>query len=192
MKASRTLKFVIVSVLAFVAVFASHATASADRLPFTNPGDKFYVPGHGCYMLLYWPDTQSRVSIQAKIPPWMAWVGDTCDPASLSSVRGYAFLDKNANGKWDAGESIFGEAWYKVTDGGSWYTCGYVGTDASYGVPVNSGTYYVMPVAPKGFKTTTPRIEVTVGTDAALNTNIGFVADPKATGDACDQYNPAR
>ena len=191
MKASRTFKFVIVSALAFVAVFASHATASAGKFPY-NPGDKFYVPGYGCIMILDVPDMQasSRVRPSEQIP-W-AWVGDTCDPASISSVRGYAFLDKNANGKWDAGESIFGEAWYKVTDGGSWYTCGYVGADASYGVPVNPGKYYVMPVAPKGFKTTTPRIEVTVGTDAALNTNIGFVADPKATGDACDQYNPAR
>jgi hypothetical protein len=111
----------------------------------------------------------------------------------LSSVRGNAFLDKNADGKWDVGEPIFGEAWYKVTDGGAWYTCGYVGTDASYGVSVKpGGTYYVLPVAPKGFKTTTPRIQVTVGTDAALNTNIGFIADPNAPGDSCDQYNPAR
>jgi hypothetical protein len=102
-------------------------------------------------------------------------------------------MDKNADGKWDVGEPVFGEAWYKVTDGGAWYTCGYVGTDASYGVSVKpGGTYYVMPVAPKGYKVTTPRIKVTVGTDAALNTNIGFVADPKAIGEACDQYNPAR
>jgi hypothetical protein len=67
----------------------------------------------------------------------------------LSSVRGYAFLD--ANGKWDESEATFGEAWYKVTDGGAWYTCGYVGTDASYGVPVKAGIYYVLPVAPKVF-----------------------------------------
>ena len=188
MKVSILSKLMIVSILAFVAVFATQS--SADARWKWKPGDKVYVPGEGCILIIDIPNAaQSRVSPQ--YIPWIR-IGDTCDTASISSVRGYAFLDKNANGKWDVGESIFGEAWYKVTDGGSWYTCGYVGADASYGVPVNPGKYYVMPVAPKGFKTTTPRIEVTVGTDAALNTNIGFVADPKATGDACDQYNPAR
>ena len=190
MKVSRILKLAIVSALAFVTVFGTHATASADRFPY-NPGDKVYLPGYGCIMILDIPDMQASSRVQpSRFIPWIR-IGDSCDTGP-SSVRGYAFLDANANGKWDEGESIFGEAWYKVTDGGAWFTCGYVGTDASYGVPVNPGTYYVLPVAPKGFKTTTPRIQVTVGTDAALNTNIGFVADPKATGEACDQYNPAR
>jgi hypothetical protein len=187
MKVSRVLKLVIVSALAFVTVFASQAaTASAAKFPY-NPGDKIYIPGYGCIMILDYPNLQRS---SAQLIPWVR-IGDTCD-SGLSSVRGYSFLDKNANGKWDEGETIFGEGWYKVTDGGNWFTCGYVGTDASYGVPVAPGTYYVLPVAPKGFKTTTPRIQVTVGTDAALSTNIGFVADPTAPGDACDQYNPAR
>ncbi len=112
---------------------------------------------------------------------------------SLGLVRGAAFIDKNADGKWEAGEPIFGEAWYKVTGGGVWFTCGWVGSDATFGVPVNPGTYYVMPVAPKGYKTTTPRIAVTITND--VNTPwlyMGFVADPSAKGDACDQYNPPR
>ena len=189
MKVSILSKLVIVSAVALVTVFAPHATASA--FPPPEPGTKIYIPGYGCIQVLEWEKgMQSRNSVQFQIP-WIR-IGDTCDPVALSSVRGYAFLDKDANGKWDEGESIFGEAWYKVTDGGAWFTCGYVGTDASYGVPVNPGTYYVLPVAPKGFKTTTPRVEVSVGTAAALSTNIGFVADPTATGDACDQYNPAR
>jgi len=190
MKVSTLSKIVIVSALALVTVFATHSTANAARK--WVPGDKVYVPGLGCFLILDVPTvSQSRVSPQLIIPPWVQRIGDTCDTGP-SSVRGYAFLDKNANGKWDEGESIFGEAWYKVTDGGAWFTCGYVGTDASYGVPVNAGTYYVLPVAPKGFKTTTPRIQVTVGTTAALNNNIGFVADATAKGEACDQYNPAR
>jgi hypothetical protein len=189
MKVSTLSKLVIVSALALVAAFAPYATASA-KSPLPEPGTKIYIPGYGCIQVLEWDrGMQSRNSVQFHIP-WIR-VGDSCDTGP-SSVRGYAFLDKNANGKWDEGESIFGEAWYKVTDGGAWFTCGYVGTDASYGVPVNPGTYYVLPVAPKGFKTTTPRVEVTVGTTAALNTNIGFVADPTAKGEACDQYNPAR
>lgn len=189
MKVSTLSKLVIVSAFALVAVFAPHATASA-KSPLPEPGTKIYIPGYGCIQVLEWDrGMQSRNSVQFRIP-WIR-IGDSCDTGP-SSVRGYAFLDANANGKWDEGESIFGEAWYKVTDGGAWFTCGYVGADASYGVPVNPGKYYVLPVAPKGFKTTTPRVEVTVGTAAALNTNIGFVADPTATGDACDQYNPAR
>jgi hypothetical protein len=191
MKVSTLSKIVIVSALALVTVFATHSTTNAGRK--WVPGDKVYVPGFGCFLMLDLPTaSQSRVSPQLIIPPWVQRIGDTCDPVALSSVRGYSFLDANANGKWDEGESIFGEGWYKVTDGGAWFTCGYVGTDASYGVPVKAGTYYVLPVAPKGFKTTTPRVTVTVGTDATLNTNIGFVADPTAMGESCDQYNPAR
>ena len=171
MKLSTLSKFVIVSALAVVTVFAVHSSARAYSC---NPSGNIH----------FTPLSMQSMSVE---DPCVTTVDNP-----LSSVRGYAFLDKNANGKWDVGETIFGEAWYKVTNGGSWYACGYVGTDASYGVTVKPGTYYVVPVAPKGFKATTPRIEVTVGTAAALNTNIGFVADPKATGDACDQYNPAR
>ncbi len=189
MKVLTLSKLVIVSALAFITVFGTHSSASA-MPPLPEPGTKIYVPGEGCFQVLEWNwGMLSRNSAQFVIP-WVR-IGDSCDTGP-SSVRGYAFLDANANGKWDEGESIFGEAWYKVTDGGAWFTCGYVGTDASYGVPVNPGTYYVLPVAPKGFKTTTPRVTVTVGTAAALNTNIGFVADPTAQGEACDQYNPAR
>jgi hypothetical protein len=178
MKLSTLSKFVIVSALALVVVFAPHSTARADSC---DPGG-----GGGIVIIINpWPEAIQSAS---NADPCVV----TADNP-LSSVRGNAFLDKNADGKWDVGEPIFGEAWYKVTDGGSWYTCGYVGTDASYGVSVKpGGTYYVLPVAPKGFKTTTPRIQVTVGTDAALNTNIGFIADPNAPGDSCDQYNPAR
>jgi hypothetical protein len=176
MKLSTLSKFVIVSALALVTVFASHSTARAYSC---DPNGNIHIHFDSLF-----PPSMQSVSVE---DPCVTTVDNP-----LSSVRGYAFLDANANGKWDVGETIFGEAWYKVTNGGSWYACGYVGTDASYGVTVNPGTYYVLPVAPKGFKATTPRIEVTVGTSAALNTNIGFVADPTAKGEACDQYNPVR
>ena len=112
-------------------------------------------------------------------------------------MRGTAFEDKNGNGKWDNGESSLGGMWYKVTGGGDWFVCGYVGDDNTYCVPVNPGTYYVIPVAPKGFRTTTPKImtEVTRRDDGifvSLNNNIGFIKDDKAPGETCDQYNPAR
>ena len=108
-------------------------------------------------------------------------------------LRGIAFTDTNANGKWDVGEQPFGSAWYKVTGGGSWYACGWVGNDGLFGVPVNADTYYVIPVAPAGYRTTTPRITVAIVND--INnpfTYMGFVPDPKAKGEACDQYNPSR
>jgi hypothetical protein len=119
-------------------------------------------------------------------------VGGDC--SGLGRITGTAFLDKNANGVWDKGESIFPEAWMKVTGGGVWFVCGWVGGDATFGVPVKPGQYIVMPVAPKGYRTTTPKLNVDV-IDlgfVAFDTNMGFVADPTAQGDACDQYNPPR
>jgi hypothetical protein len=119
-------------------------------------------------------------------------VGGEC--SGLGRIVGTAFLDKNANGVWDKGESIFPEAWMKVTGGGVWFVCGWVGGDATFGVPVKPGQYMVMPVAPKGYRTTTPKINVNIVDLGfiAFDTNMGFVADPTAQGDACDQYNPPR
>ena len=186
MKVTKVLKSVIALALAFGVVIGTHSTASADPFPY-HPGDKIYIPGLGCIMLLDFPTLQAT----NRYIPWVR-IGDSCD-TGLGSVRGNAFIDTNENGKRDADEPIFGEAWYKITDGGAWFTCGYVGTDATFGVPVNGGTYYVLPVAPKGYRTTTPRVTVTVESEkASLNADIGFVADAAAPGDACDQYNPPR
>ena len=113
---------------------------------------------------------------------------------TLGRIVGSAFIDKNENGIWDVGEPSFSSAWLKVTGGGSWFVCGWVGGDATYGITVKPNTYYLLAVAPKGYRTTTPKITVHVWDLGyqAFNSNIGFVADPKATGDACDQYNPPR
>ena len=190
MKVFKTFKLALVSVFAIAAVFSSPFVSNADG------GDPWYwvgegPSGYGCYEIFWHPVSQVR-SIDAQIP-WIYWGASCPGSTAIGSVRGSAFLDNNANGTWEPEESIFGEAWYKVTDGGTWFTCGWVGDDATYGVTVNPGTYYVLPVAPKGFKTTTPRVTVQVNDGAAaLNANIGFVADATAPGDACDQYNPPR
>ncbi|MCL5273215.1 MAG: hypothetical protein M1434_00505 [Chloroflexi bacterium] len=171
MKYSKSVMLVVASMLALGVVFTTHTPASASSQGFR--------PFWGCGAI----PTLFR-------QPSLRWWQD-CYSRGL--VRGTSFIDKNADGKWEDGEPIFGEAWYKVTGGGAWFTCGWVGDDSTFGVPVNPGTYYVLPVAPKGYKTTTPRIQVEVTGD--VNTPwlyMGFVADPAAKGDACDQYNPPR
>lgn len=112
----------------------------------------------------------------------------------LGRIAGMAFLDLNGNGIRDPGEPPFYSAWFKVTGGGSWFVCGWVGGDATYGVTVKPNVYYVLPVAPPGYRTTTPKITVHVVdmNYSAVNTDMGFVKDPTAKGDACDQYNPPR
>ena len=115
------------------------------------------------------------------------------------SVRGTAFEDLNANGKRDAGEPTMAGAWLKVTGGGSWFVCAYTGADATYAIPVvdMSATYIIFPIAPVGWKTTTPVLKTkTVSTAnglAYLYNDMGFVRDASVkTVDGCDQYNPSR
>ena len=182
MKITKTLKLVVALVLMMSALLAFNSSARAASSDY-NVGDRITIHGV-CYVIIE-PYIIDGVQV--------GWFIDPCPTDALGSVRGISFLDKNANGKWDLGESVFGEGWYKVTDGGSWFTCGYVGGDSTFGVPVTTGTYYVHPVAPKGFKTTTPKVKVDVKNgEATLNANIGFTPDPTAKGEACDQYNPAR
>ncbi|MCS7061287.1 MAG: hypothetical protein RMN25_08970 [Anaerolineae bacterium] len=119
-------------------------------------------------------------------------VGQDCPV--LGRIAGSAYIDANANGRRDRGEQGFHSAWLKLTDGGSWFVCGWVGSDTTFGITVLPGVYYLMPVAPPGYRTTTPRIKVLMRAygDVLLNNDIGFVKDPRAPGDACDQYNPPR
>jgi hypothetical protein len=122
----------------------------------------------------------------------------TCGGA-VASVRGTAFEDKNANGKRDAGEPTMSGAWGKITGGGSWFACFYTGSDATYAIPVVevNMTYIIFPIAPMGWKTTTPVIKTkTVNTAngfAFLFNDMGFVRDASVkTVEGCDQYNPSR
>lgn len=107
-------------------------------------------------------------------------------------IGGVGYLDRNVNGKRDAGEPTqFG--WYKVTSGGSYFTCGFTGKGDTFGVPAKPGTYYVMPIAVKGFHTTTPIIKVEAKTAGqSFKVEMGFAQDTFAGGDKCSQYEPKR
>lgn len=111
---------------------------------------------------------------------------------SIGSVRGTSFWDQNDNGKRNAGEPTI-SGWFKVTDGGNWYTCGYTGEGDTFGVPVSDGTYYVVPVAPAGLKVTTPvRKAMVANSVASVGNDIGYNVDANSTGESCSQYTPAR
>lgn len=117
-------------------------------------------------------------------------VDTDCPP--LGSVRGVAFEDVNRNGWLDGGEPLITSASWKLTGGGDWHICGFVGSDASYGPTVLPGTYYVVPIAQPGWRVTTPVRAAGVRElgSAALGFNLGFVRDPSSRGDSCSQYTP--
>lgn len=175
MKRIRLLSVSFALVLALSSVFASRPSAVAAASNISNGQIPCGVP-----FFLF----DSELMFFIPCPP--------LEP-NVSLVRGIAFIDTNANGKWDPGEVAFGDAWLKVASTGSWFVCGKVGDDATFGVPVTPDDYVVLPVAPAGYRTTTPRIPVTVGTPE--NTPylfMGFVKDATSKGDSCDQYNPSR
>lgn len=117
-------------------------------------------------------------------------VADSCPP--LGSVRGSAFEDLNRNGARDPGEPGLGTASWKVTTGGDWFLCGYVGGDSTFGPTVKPGTYTVIPIAQPGWRATTPVRTALVKRlgEAALNNDIGFARAANAGGDNCSQYAP--
>ncbi len=115
------------------------------------------------------------------------------------AVFGVAFEDLDADGERDPGEPNLGFAFFKLTAGGVWYTCGYVGPDGTFGVPVRKHRkkkYFLMPIAAPGYRTTTPWIKVSPSLAGQPENykqwEMGFVKDPNAKLDACDQYNPPR
>ncbi len=153
------------------------------------------------YEIGHWSPTVSRRAARTggngEYTEVMGKAGDCGSPTA--SVRGTAFEDLNANGKRDAGEPTMSGAWLKLSGGGSWFVCAYTGADATYGIPVVdwNATYIVFPIAPPGWKTTTPVIKTkTVNTTngyAFLFNDMGFVRDPSVkTVEGCDQYNPSR
>lgn len=116
----------------------------------------------------------------------------SADCPVLGSVRGLAFEDLNRNGVMDAGEPAITTASWKLTGGGDWHICGWVGDDATYGPTVKPGSYRVVPIAQPGWRATTPVRVATVAhrADAALGFNLGFARDPSSRGDVCGQYAP--
>ena len=113
--------------------------------------------------------------------------------SALGSIRGSAYEDRNQNGQRDPGERELYGMWYKITAGGDWHVCGYVGDDGTFGVPVSAGYYEILPVAPPGYRATQSRLKVIVHAgQASLENNIGFVVDPSAPGDVCNQFEPVR
>lgn len=117
-------------------------------------------------------------------------VDGDCPP--LGSVRGSAFEDLNRNGGRDAGEPAIGTASWKLTAGGDWFICGFVGGDSTFGPTVTPGTYSVIPIAQPGWVATTPPRDALVKRlgVAALNNDIGFVRVPGSSGQYCSQYAP--
>ncbi len=113
-----------------------------------------------------------------------------CPP--LGSVRGSAFEDLNRNGVRDPGEPGIGTASWKLTAGGDWFICGFVGGDSTFGPTVLPGTYFVIPIAQPGWQATTaPRTALVPQLGfASLNNDIGFVRAPGSAGDNCGQYAP--
>ncbi len=157
------------------------------------------VPGGIGRLFVYWnevalaPGAQGDVVARgARNESYASFIVDTdCPP--LGSVRGSAFEDLNRNGVRDPGEPGIGTASWKLTAGGDWFICGFVGGDSTFGPTVLPGTYSIIPVAQPGWlATTSPRTALVRQLGyASLNNDIGFVRAPGARGDVCGQYAPA-
>jgi uncharacterized surface protein with fasciclin (FAS1) repeats len=107
-------------------------------------------------------------------------------------VGGTAFLDRNRNGAREATEPRM-QAMVKVTSGGDYFACASTAENATFGVVVTPGKYWVMPVAPAGFHTTTPILAVNAEqAGGSYRVNIGFAPNPAAQPDSCDAYHPRR
>lgn len=112
--------------------------------------------------------------------------------SGFGKIIGVAFIDRNANGKRDAGEpTTLGR--FKVTNGGNFWSCGHTGRDNTYGLTVKPGTYFVMPIAGNGQHTSAPVIRVQVaGAGSSVVADLPLVPQPFALADNCGAYAPKR
>jgi hypothetical protein len=112
--------------------------------------------------------------------------------SSGGTITGAAFVDSNANGKRDAGESpLF--ARYKVTNGGSFWDCKATSGSGNftYGL-TEPGTYFVLPIAGPGYFPSVPVIRVQARTGATTQVDLPFGQNPLAVADQCGAYSPKR
>jgi hypothetical protein len=141
------------------------------------------------------------------MPAPVSWVGDppsliqpavlpyietTATSELMMNIHGLAFEDLNANGRRDAGEPAFHGAWLKVSGGGSWFVCSPVERNGAFGLPVIAGVYHIQPVNVKGFRVTTPQIDVPAMGRQMRPALIGYARDASAVDEGCDTYNPGR
>jgi len=157
------------------------------------------VPGGVGRLFVYWnglaltPGAKGEVIARGSRNESVASFVVDADCPPLGSIRGSAFEDLNRNGVRDPGEPGIGTASWKVTAGGDWFICGFVGGDSTFGPTVLPGTYTIIPIAQPGWLATTPPRTALVRQlgFAALNNDIGFVRAPGSRGDNCGQYAPA-
>ncbi len=122
----------------------------------------------------------------------LALTSPTQAQSTLGKIYGVAFVDANGNGRRDPGEqTTFGR--FKITNIGNFWICGYTGNDDTYGVTVEPGTYYVMPIAGPNQYTSAPVIRVEVkGPGAAVIANLPLVRQPGLAAENCGAYAPKR
>lgn len=111
---------------------------------------------------------------------------------NTTGIRGVAFADSNANGKRDAGEGPY-FARYKVTDGGSFWSCQATNGSGQFTFGLNKpGTYFVMPISGPGYHTTAPVIKVDVKQGELTDVDLPFAPSALAAADQCGAYVPKR
>jgi hypothetical protein len=153
--------------------------ARVPHLYFVRLGGGFYLDYYRLDKAL---DCGTRGQIRVIDGASDVFVAFSVQCSSLGSIRGTAYKDGGP----------FGGAWYKITDGGDWYTCGTVGSDGTFGVPVEPGTYYLIPLNLQGLRASGVTKVVVEGGKASLGNDITYTSDPSAQHESCDLYNPPR
>lgn len=126
------------------------------------------------------------------LPAVLSYTETSSAPASMMNLHGIAFEDVNANGKRDTGEPAFSSAWFKVSGGGNWFVCGNVAGNGIFGVPVKAGAYHIQPINVKGYRVTTPQVNIFAMEEQPAAIAIGYVRDGNVEIESCDVYHPSR
>jgi len=116
----------------------------------------------------------------------------TASAQGIGYIRGIAFEDRNGNGKRDAGEPVLSVARFKITGGGNFFRCGAVFGETPFQVPVEAGTYYVMPIGGPGQYPTVPVIKVQVEVGKSTQADLPFGLNPLFPAEQCGEFQPKR